>query len=571
MNILKRIWNKCTAPSSLIQQRDQRRQAQFLASLLFFMLLFGAVNEFIVDPLLSPDPVNSKLLSSKNITFLVITLAYVFSRTRYYNIGAALVVLFFWIGVFAAIQQAEGPSNVVFAYYLLVPVIFANMFLPLPIAILTAVINCLSLFLVPYLNPSIGYQDLPILFLFFTSGLLMFAVYHRDTLERDRRALLLESEERYRTLLETVFEGIAILQNDQITNVNQGFTKIFGYSPAEAVGHHLAQFIPATPNFQNIKEQSEPIEAKGVTRSGNPLQLELVLKEYMHHEKATWMVAIRDITERKRAAEALQQAQRLDSIGMLAGGIAHDFNNILASVSAQMSLAQMKLPPNNEAGIHLDKAQKSTVVAADLTRQLLAYAGKGSLNVEVFDLNKIVQETASIVEGILPQNVRLHKAYADETLRLHGDRSQIQQVVLNILVNASDAMEEKSGWIRVTTHRQTLPKEISAVMSGGQRTLPAGSYAILSVQDTGTGMTEETRQRIFDPFFSTKNKGHGLGLSAALGLVNTHGGTIFVESKLGQGTTFSIWLPTLEPDVRMDNSNGTHELEGAIAGTNSIS
>ena len=256
--------------------------------------------------------------------------------------------------------------------------------------------------------------------------------------------------------------------------------------------------------------------------------------------------SFQDITFRKKAEEErqklqlkMQEAQKLESLGVLAGGIAHDFNNLLTVIMGNSSLAREDPSLANDC---LQQIETATQRAADLCRQMLAYAGKGRTSMESVDLNRIVTDTVHLLRLSISKNATLDFALAPEALAIEADHSQIRQVIMNLVINASDAIGDASGRIRVSTSRQTITAEILHEVRLGQE-LPPGEYVVFEVQDEGSGMSEETLARIFDPFFTTKFAGRGLGLAAVLGIVRAHKGAFFVQSSLGHGSTFRMLLP----------------------------
>ncbi len=247
---------------------------------------------------------------------------------------------------------------------------------------------------------------------------------------------------------------------------------------------------------------------------------------------------ILDVTERVLAEEAVRQSQKLESIGVLAGGIAHDFNNLLTAIIGNAELAMMSLPekaPTREPlGVILTTAQR----LAELTRQMLAYSGKGRFVVSEFSLNDLINETSSLLAVTTPKNIRVVQKLESELPAIEGDYTQIQQVVLNLLTNAADAIGSKNGIIMISTGLRIVGEG-----SSGKYRLPPGLYVALAIRDTGCGMDAATLERIFDPFFTTKFTGRGLGLAALQGIVRGHKGQIEIESNVGVGTVFNIVLP----------------------------
>ncbi len=256
-----------------------------------------------------------------------------------------------------------------------------------------------------------------------------------------------------------------------------------------------------------------------------------------------------DITSRKLAeqeAESLQrkmqETQRLESLGVLAGGIAHDFNNLLTVILGNASLVELDERASPATAGHVEKIKQASNRAADLCRQLLAYAGKGAFTIEQLSLNSIARDTVHLLELSAQRQAALDFALAKDLPLVEGDPSQLQQVIMNLVLNASEAIAEKGGRIRLTTSRVDLVRgELADALPSPD--LAAGIYACLEVADNGCGMSPEVRARIFDPFFTTKFTGRGLGLAAVLGIVRSHRGALTVHSEPDRGSTFRVYLP----------------------------
>ena len=269
-----------------------------------------------------------------------------------------------------------------------------------------------------------------------------------------------------------------------------------------------------------------------------------------------------DITERKAAAESLRDAetrlretQRLESLGVLAGGIAHDFNNLLMGILGNAGLALADVHASSPTHDTLQDIEASARRAADLTRQLLAYSGKGKFVVERTELSRLVEESARLMVPALSRHATLVWDLTPGLPPVEADATQLRQVVINLLTNASDALAEKPGTIAVRTLRMELDERALAGSIAGPG-LPRGAYVALEVRDTGMGMDDVTVRHIFDPFFTTKFQGRGLGLAAVLGIVRGHRGAIQVDTAPGQGTCFRILLPALESPARVDVTGG---------------
>jgi len=266
----------------------------------------------------------------------------------------------------------------------------------------------------------------------------------------------------------------------------------------------------------------------------------------------------REIEERqKREAEhsklqaQVQHAQRLESLGVLAGGIAHDFNNLLASIMGYASLAAMDLPEDSRPRKSIEQVLTAARSAADLTQQMLAYSGRGSFVVDLLDITQLIEGVIRLLETTVSKKAALSLNLAAGLPPIQGDASQIRQVVMNLITNASESLGDCRGTVHVTTGVQWAEAgELQAL--DPVRILPEGRYVFIEVADTGCGMDEETISKIFDPFFTTKFTGRGLGLAAVLGIIRGHHGSIRVASQPGAGTTFRVMFPAAEGSVSME-------------------
>jgi signal transduction histidine kinase/CheY-like chemotaxis protein len=256
-----------------------------------------------------------------------------------------------------------------------------------------------------------------------------------------------------------------------------------------------------------------------------------------------------DITARKRAEadrEAMEkkllETQKLESLGVLAGGIAHDFNNLLTGILGHASLARLELPVGAPTGEALAQIEKAALRAADLCKQMLAYSGKGRFVVQSLDLNELVADTLELLQVSVSKKAALRTAFTRPLPAVSADATQLRQVVMNLVINASEALGDRTGTITVGTGRLQADAGYFATTQYSVA-LPPGDYVYLEVTDDGCGMSRETLARIFDPFFTTKFSGRGLGLAAVHGIIRGHQGAIKVYSEPGKGTAFRILLP----------------------------
>jgi len=343
----------------------------------------------------------------------------------------------------------------------------------------------------------------------------------------------------------------------RITYVNDKFCAISKYEREELLGkdhriinsgHHPKSF------FSNLwgtilAGRVWKGEIRNKAKDGSFYWVDTTIVPFLGPDgKPVQFVAIRaDITERKAAEESIRQSQKLESLGVLAGGIAHDFNNLLTSILGNCNLASMVLPGESPALPYLDQIEKATMRAADLSRQMLAYAGKGKVVIGRVDLNRLVHEMTELLSVSLSKKALIRYDLAPVLPEVMADPTQMQQVVMNLVTNASEAIPEGvNGSITLRTGELVVEKTYLTVTS-----LPVGlnpgRYVTLEVSDTGCGMTPEVIARIFDPFFTTKFTGRGLGLSALLGIVRSHGGGLKVYSEPGKGTSMKVFLPSADP------------------------
>jgi len=255
---------------------------------------------------------------------------------------------------------------------------------------------------------------------------------------------------------------------------------------------------------------------------------------------------VQDVTERRRTEDALRQTQRLESLGLLAGGIAHDFNNLLAAMLANVSLIDRKLPADSPVRPALASMDGIVQRAADLTRQILAYAGRASVREELVPIDALVRDMTGLLAAAIPREVNVMLELESGDQAIHGDPAQLQQVVMNLVTNAVDAIGGRRGHVRVRSHLEFITAA-NVLRRFPEQGVSEGRFIVLEVEDSGAGMAPETIARIFDPFFTTKKTGRGLGLSAVRGILRSHGAGFEIDSTIGHGTRFRIAFPIREP------------------------
>jgi two-component system, cell cycle sensor histidine kinase and response regulator CckA len=344
---------------------------------------------------------------------------------------------------------------------------------------------------------------------------------------------------------------------------NAGAERVYGWSAEEAIGHNISFLLPEERANEEQAilatlrrgERVEHFETTRLRKDGRLIDVSLgisPIRDSTGHITGASHVA-RDVTERKRFELQMQQAQRLESLGVLAGGIAHDFNNLLTGVIGNASLIAELLPPGDPVKPLVDDVTKAAERAASLTSQLLAYSGKGQFVIGPVDLDRLLEETSGLVRASISKNVAVVLDLHHNAPPVQGDQTQMHQLLMNLILNGAEAIgEDRPGTVRVRTGSLLLDEAAIRNSFPADR-LAAGEFAVVEVRDDGCGMDEETRAKIFDPFFTTKFMGRGLGLAAALGIVNAHRGAIRVDSRPGEGSTFTVLLPA-SPATRHSNA-----------------
>jgi two-component system, cell cycle sensor histidine kinase and response regulator CckA len=375
-----------------------------------------------------------------------------------------------------------------------------------------------------------------------------------DLTEPRSERTILASEISYRRLFEAARDGILMLDVDTgcITDVNPFLFKLLGFSRGEMVGKTIGELSPFKDIESNqvmlerLQEQGYvryhdlPLETKG----GLKVAVEFISNVYQAGDKKVIQCNIRDITERRQLEAQLIEAQKMEALGQLASGIAHDFNNMLSVIMGYSEILRLKLIPESPLQKHNEQIRRAAERAASLTAQLLVFSRKQTVQPVVLDLNVAVVEQEPMLRRLLDENIAMTIVTGQQTGPIKADPGYIGQVLMNLVINARDAMPN-GGRLTIATHNITLDEHYVNTHPGAT----PGDFVMLSVSDTGVGMTDEVKKHLFEPFFTTKplGKGTGLGLTTCQTIAKQSGGHIGVYSEVGQGTTLKIYFPQAGP------------------------
>ncbi len=377
----------------------------------------------------------------------------------------------------------------------------------------------------------------------------------RDVTKRMQiESALRTSEMKLRTIIEQSNDAIYIIYNNKFDIINHKFTELTGVTAKDASDPDFTFMDYVDPKDRPMIKSRIEMREKGehlsdmyeftvLHKDGSKHDVQVSVSEIDYRDDTAILGILRDITSQKELERQLLQSQKIESIGHLAGGIAHDFNNLLTPIIGNSEMAMMSMDENNPIYEDIREINITATKAAELTRQLLAYSRKQVLSIALVNLNRLIREFETILRRTIREDIKLQFAYDDNVMMIRVDKPQVEQILMNLLINAQDAMPD-GGRIMIETSTVKLDSE-SAVAHAD---FEPGTYTMLSVSDTGDGMDEETQAKIFDPFYTTKEvgQGSGLGLSTVYGIVKQHNGHIWVYSEPGTGTVFKIYFPAVE-------------------------
>jgi len=380
-----------------------------------------------------------------------------------------------------------------------------------------------------------------------------------DITERQKaEESLKESEENYRILFDNAPDLIVLIDTEgNFLDINKKFEEESGYSREELIqtnaftnGILTESSVNRTiPHFEELLAGKKWVllEVEGVTKGGSKNPYELTAVPITKDSKVVAVLAtLRDLTERKQLERKLQQSQKLESIGTLAGGIAHDFNNILSPVMGYTELLLREVPEESPLRIYLNEVLKGALRARDLVKQILAFGRQTDQEIKPLKVQHLLKEVLELSRSTLPTTIQIKQDIYKECGMIMADPTQVHQVVMNLITNAFHAMEDTGGNLTVGLNEIDLTHDNLPELN-----ITPGPYVCLTVADTGTGMNDETLERLFEPYFSTKerDKGTGIGLAVVHGIVSTYSGAVVVESELGKGTEFKVFIPRIVSEV----------------------
>ena len=395
-------------------------------------------------------------------------------------------------------------------------------------------------------------------------------------------ASLRESEARLKTLIDGVYDVVFVHDLDgNILDCNSACIHQLGYSKEEFLtmnthdidAPHFAEGFKERLEIQ-LKEGRYQSEGIQVAKDGTEKPVNIMTSLIQYNGKNAILSVCRDMTtsrkaerERRYMDHQIQQAQKLESLGVLAGGIAHDFNNLLMGVLGSAELAMDHITLGSPAYRNVKQIETSAKYASDLCRQMLDYAGKGRFVAEMVNLNILIEEIQGLLETTVSKKATLVMKLEESLPGIEADVSQVRQIVMNLISNAAEALDKQDGEVTIIT-KTTEYTEQDLRTNYTDSHLEPGTYVAMEISDDGSGMTETTLQKIFDPFFTTKFTGRGLGLAAVQGIVRSHKGAIRVQSQLGKGTTFKILFPAsqihIKEEVVKEADNGQLSTDGII-------
>jgi two-component system cell cycle sensor histidine kinase/response regulator CckA len=567
------LWRWLTEPAPSIREGEARKNARLLSSLLLSVAMALLLHTLyaVVHAGSAPQP-------EFVVTVIVFLIGYGVSRTRLYQAAAVLALTVSVVPVLMVIyDETDVREPIIRAYlaWLALPVIVSSLFFSVRGTAILAFVLLAGIPILPVLISSLPFSSIAggWGYVLTISVLVITALLHRNQIERDRQAQLRESERRYRSLFEDVPVGLyRTTPEGKILDANPALVEILGYpdrAPLLAVDAHTVYVDAEDRHRWQAMLQREGMvlgfEVQVRRRDGATIWVRETAHTVQDRDGRVlyYEGSLENITERKQAEqekehlqERLLQAQKMEAVGQLAGGIAHDFNNVLTAIQGYGAFLRDGLAPDDPGewpaaqAIRADLGEILLAAdrAASLTQQLLAFSRKQVLMPRVLNLNDLLRGMESMLRRLIGEDVNLMSSLAPDLGHVRADPGQIEQVIMNLSVNARDAMPQGG---KLTF--ETANVELDEAYVQTHPNVEPGRYTLLAVSDNGKGMSDEVQEHLFEPFFTTKERGNGtgLGLATVYGIVEQSGGHIEVYSEEGVGTTFKVYLPLVarETDV----------------------
>ncbi len=520
---------------------------------------------------------------------------YLLARTRHYRWPGLFLVLWVPAGVIPAVYMIPDPATFAIAMcWLIIGVGISSFLLPGWASLVVLALNLM----IPLVMVRLTGQEPAMLvglelFIFTGSAVILFhnwvirrseraAETHRwerrvqDRARQEVEAVLTSREEQLRITLDSIGDAVIATDPDgRVVELNPTATALLGVSSPEALGMPVEKVLRlldpdsgAPTTLDELQgDGSGPVDAVVQQGEGEVTRRVEITRSPLRDAAGAHLgeiLALRDQTERFALQEQLQQAQRLEAVGRLAGGVAHDFNNLLFSISSLTELMEMSADESFPFHQELQDILEAVDRGSTLTAQLLAFSSRQVLRMELLDLGAVAGELAKMLRRVIGEDIELRYRTTDGLGLVQADRSQVEQILLNLALNGREAMPDGG---KLTVETANLILDAGDVEQTPE--LAVGHYVLLAVSDTGTGMSEEVRESIFEPFFTTKDrgKGSGLGLSMVYGLVQQHGGHIQVHSAADQGTVFKVYLPVVEPEAAAGDGPDDQAAERPLLGS----
>ena len=408
--------------------------------------------------------------------------------------------------------------------------------------------------------------------------------YARDITGRKKmEEALRASEEKFRLVFENLGEGVTrVSLNENIELCNRAAEIIFGVEKGKLLGRNITDFV-SDEDLKTIRNQTKKRKAGHrasyeieLIRPGGEIRNLIVTSSpcYDSENKIIGAYSIfRDITENRRAERErkefelqMQQTQKLESLAVLAGGVAHDYNNLLQGIVGNAGLALMDLPHYSPVRDYIEGIRKSADHAAALTSQMLAFAGRGIFEITSVDISAMIKQMDHLLRAVISKKSVLIFDLQEKIPFIEADTTQIRQIVMNLVTNATEAIGDNEGVIKISTGGRLCDGDfLRSIRSDTE--LPEGEYIYLQVADTGSGMNEETLRTVFDPFFSTKFTGRGLGMAVVYGIMKRHNGAVKIETKIGSGTCITFYFPRITGSPEISPTASIQKAAGKFSGT----